>query len=213
MLIFCLLSCAFPSFSPFLRPKLQDGQLFSQHRKPPWWAGSVHCLPASSPLQREWHQHFVSAAVRHQEGVFLQHHSLSLPQQDHGQEGDGELFILVTFFFLFFFNCLYVFVSVLLCRSHTFCPYTSSAAFLSSLCSLLLSSFWFPSTFIVFFWGVFMCVCYPQDEDLEAQVSFLQGQINDLEAMSKYCAKMMNTHICEYNRWSNLHVHFQHLKH
>ncbi|XP_014878761.1 TBC1 domain family member 5 isoform X2 [Poecilia latipinna] len=33
------------------------------------------------------------------------------------------------------------------------------------------------------------------DEDLEAQVSFLQGQINDLEAMSKYCAKMMNTHI------------------
>ncbi|XP_029938129.1 TBC1 domain family member 5 isoform X3 [Salarias fasciatus] len=36
-----------------------------------------------------------------------------------------------------------------------------------------------------------------QDEDLEAQVSFLQGQINDLEAMSKYCAKMMNTHICK----------------
>lgn len=36
-----------------------------------------------------------------------------------------------------------------------------------------------------------------QEEDLEAQVSFLQGQINDLEAMSKYCAKMMNTHICE----------------
>ncbi|CAG11096.1 unnamed protein product [Tetraodon nigroviridis] len=35
-----------------------------------------------------------------------------------------------------------------------------------------------------------------QEEDLEAQVSFLQGQINDLEAMSKYCAKMMNTHIC-----------------
>uniref|UniRef100_A0A8C3AK13 TBC1 domain family member 5 n=1 Tax=Cyclopterus lumpus TaxID=8103 RepID=A0A8C3AK13_CYCLU len=34
------------------------------------------------------------------------------------------------------------------------------------------------------------------EEDLEAQVSFLQGQINDLEAMSKYCAKMMNTHIC-----------------
>uniref|UniRef100_A0A1A8QL02 TBC1 domain family member 5 n=1 Tax=Nothobranchius rachovii TaxID=451742 RepID=A0A1A8QL02_9TELE len=33
------------------------------------------------------------------------------------------------------------------------------------------------------------------EEDLEAQVSFLQGQINDLEAMSKYCAKMMNTHI------------------
>uniref|UniRef100_A0AAR2JJ57 TBC1 domain family member 5 n=1 Tax=Pygocentrus nattereri TaxID=42514 RepID=A0AAR2JJ57_PYGNA len=30
---------------------------------------------------------------------------------------------------------------------------------------------------------------------LEAQVSFLQGQINDLEAMSKYCAKMMNMHI------------------
>ncbi|XP_067360504.1 TBC1 domain family member 5 isoform X2 [Channa argus] len=34
------------------------------------------------------------------------------------------------------------------------------------------------------------------EEDLEAQISFLQGQINDLEAMSKYCAKMMNTHIC-----------------
>uniref|UniRef100_A0A4W5M2H8 TBC1 domain family member 5 n=1 Tax=Hucho hucho TaxID=62062 RepID=A0A4W5M2H8_9TELE len=33
------------------------------------------------------------------------------------------------------------------------------------------------------------------EEELEAQVSFLQGQINDLEAMSKYCAKMMNTHI------------------
>uniref|UniRef100_A0AAX7STC5 TBC1 domain family member 5 n=1 Tax=Astatotilapia calliptera TaxID=8154 RepID=A0AAX7STC5_ASTCA len=36
------------------------------------------------------------------------------------------------------------------------------------------------------------------EEDLEAQVSFLQGQINDLEAMSKYCAKMMNTHICKF---------------
>uniref|UniRef100_A0A8C6U756 TBC1 domain family member 5 n=1 Tax=Neogobius melanostomus TaxID=47308 RepID=A0A8C6U756_9GOBI len=35
------------------------------------------------------------------------------------------------------------------------------------------------------------------DEDLEAQVSFLQGQINDLEAMSKYCSRMMNTHICK----------------
>ncbi|XP_056154276.1 TBC1 domain family member 5 [Lampris incognitus] len=35
------------------------------------------------------------------------------------------------------------------------------------------------------------------EEDLEAQVSFLQGQINDLEAMSKYCAKMMNMHICK----------------
>ncbi|KAM6959022.1 TBC1 domain family member 5 isoform 2-T2 [Aplochiton taeniatus] len=33
------------------------------------------------------------------------------------------------------------------------------------------------------------------EEDLEAQVSLLQGQINDLEAMSKYCAKMMNLHI------------------
>ncbi|XP_060721920.1 TBC1 domain family member 5 isoform X2 [Tachysurus vachellii] len=32
-------------------------------------------------------------------------------------------------------------------------------------------------------------------EELEAQVSLLQGQINDLEAMSKYCAKMMNVHI------------------
>ncbi|XP_038580202.1 TBC1 domain family member 5 isoform X2 [Micropterus salmoides] len=35
------------------------------------------------------------------------------------------------------------------------------------------------------------------EEDLEAQVSFLQGQINDLVAMSKYCAKMMNSHICK----------------
>uniref|UniRef100_A0A3B3HH70 TBC1 domain family, member 5 n=1 Tax=Oryzias latipes TaxID=8090 RepID=A0A3B3HH70_ORYLA len=35
------------------------------------------------------------------------------------------------------------------------------------------------------------------DEDFEAQISFLQGQINDLEAMSKYCAKMMNSHICK----------------
>ncbi|XP_047461270.1 TBC1 domain family member 5 isoform X2 [Mugil cephalus] len=35
------------------------------------------------------------------------------------------------------------------------------------------------------------------EEDLEAQMSFLQGQINDLEAMSKYCAKMMNAHICK----------------
>ncbi|XP_069032275.1 TBC1 domain family member 5 isoform X2 [Embiotoca jacksoni] len=35
------------------------------------------------------------------------------------------------------------------------------------------------------------------EEDLEAQVSFLQGHINDLEAMSKFCAKMMNTHICK----------------
>lgn len=32
-------------------------------------------------------------------------------------------------------------------------------------------------------------------EELEAQVSLLQGQINDLEAMSKYCSKMMNVHI------------------
>uniref|UniRef100_A0A8K9WR61 TBC1 domain family member 5 n=1 Tax=Oncorhynchus mykiss TaxID=8022 RepID=A0A8K9WR61_ONCMY len=37
-----------------------------------------------------------------------------------------------------------------------------------------------------------------QEEELEAQVSFLQGQINDLEAMSKYCAKMMNTHIGKF---------------
>ncbi|XP_066571790.1 TBC1 domain family member 5 isoform X2 [Amia ocellicauda] len=33
------------------------------------------------------------------------------------------------------------------------------------------------------------------EEDLEAQISFLQGQLNDLEAMCKYCAKMMNAHI------------------
>ncbi|XP_043922172.1 TBC1 domain family member 5 [Protopterus annectens] len=33
------------------------------------------------------------------------------------------------------------------------------------------------------------------EEDMEAQISLLQGQINDLEAMCKYCAKMMNIHI------------------
>ncbi|KAK6491328.1 TBC1 domain family member 5-like isoform X1 [Huso huso] len=33
------------------------------------------------------------------------------------------------------------------------------------------------------------------EEDLDGQISFLQGQLNDLEAMSKYCAKMMNVHI------------------
>lgn len=42
---------------------------------------------------------------------------------------------------------------------------------------------------------MFVCVCL--QEELEAQVSLLQGQINDLEAMSKYCAKMMNVHIGE----------------
>lgn len=52
-----------------------------------------------------------------------------------------------------------------------------------------------------------MCVCvlYQQEEDLEAQVSFLQGQINDLEAMSKYCAKMMNAHICEFSTKYSIH--------
>ncbi|KAM5157009.1 TBC1 domain family member 5 isoform 1-T2 [Mantella aurantiaca] len=33
------------------------------------------------------------------------------------------------------------------------------------------------------------------EEDLEAQISFLQGQLNDFDAMCKYCAKMMNTHL------------------
>ncbi|NXR28019.1 TBCD5 protein, partial [Cinclus mexicanus] len=33
------------------------------------------------------------------------------------------------------------------------------------------------------------------EEELEAQISFLQGQLNDLEAMCKYCAKMMNMHL------------------
>nr|XP_033786570.1 TBC1 domain family member 5 [Geotrypetes seraphini]XP_033786571.1 TBC1 domain family member 5 [Geotrypetes seraphini]XP_033786572.1 TBC1 domain family member 5 [Geotrypetes seraphini]XP_033786573.1 TBC1 domain family member 5 [Geotrypetes seraphini]XP_033786574.1 TBC1 domain family member 5 [Geotrypetes seraphini]XP_033786575.1 TBC1 domain family member 5 [Geotrypetes seraphini]XP_033786576.1 TBC1 domain family member 5 [Geotrypetes seraphini]XP_033786577.1 TBC1 domain family member 5 [Ge len=33
------------------------------------------------------------------------------------------------------------------------------------------------------------------EEELEAQISFLQGQLNDLEAMCNYCAKMMNTHL------------------
>ncbi|XP_026156142.1 TBC1 domain family member 5 isoform X1 [Mastacembelus armatus] len=46
------------------------------------------------------------------------------------------------------------------------------------------------------------------EEDLEAQVSFLQGQINDLEAMSKYCAKMMNTHICKIQEVI-LHEHLE----
>lgn len=35
------------------------------------------------------------------------------------------------------------------------------------------------------------------EDELESQVSFLQGQLNDLEAMCKFCAKMMNTHICK----------------
>ncbi|XP_009979410.1 PREDICTED: TBC1 domain family member 5-like [Tauraco erythrolophus] len=38
-------------------------------------------------------------------------------------------------------------------------------------------------------------LCGHQEEELEAQISFLQGQLNDLEAMCKYCAKMMNTHL------------------
>lgn len=33
------------------------------------------------------------------------------------------------------------------------------------------------------------------EEDLEAQISFLQGQLNDLDAMCKYCAKVMDTHL------------------
>ncbi|XP_075443021.1 TBC1 domain family member 5 isoform X2 [Ascaphus truei] len=33
------------------------------------------------------------------------------------------------------------------------------------------------------------------EEDLEAQISFLQGQLNDLDAMCKYCARIMNTHL------------------
>ncbi|XP_063308379.1 TBC1 domain family member 5 [Pelobates fuscus] len=33
------------------------------------------------------------------------------------------------------------------------------------------------------------------EEDLEGQISYLQGQLNDLEAMCKYCAKIMNTHL------------------
>lgn len=169
----------FVLFSTFLRPKLQDSQFFSQHRKPLWWAGSVYCLPASSLLQREWCQHFISATLRHQEGVFLQHHSLLLPQQDHGQERDSEPFTL-----LFLFNSL--FLTVLFCFSSflTLSPLQRLFCLVMSLLPLCN--------------GVY--VCYPQDEDLEAQVSFLQGQINDLESMSKYCAKMMNTHICEYSR-------------
>ncbi|XP_069769148.1 TBC1 domain family member 5 isoform X3 [Narcine bancroftii] len=35
------------------------------------------------------------------------------------------------------------------------------------------------------------------EDELETQVSFLQGQLNDLEAMCKFCAKMMNAHICK----------------
>uniref|UniRef100_A0A0B8RTH7 TBC1 domain family member 5 n=1 Tax=Philothamnus irregularis TaxID=1899461 RepID=A0A0B8RTH7_9SAUR len=33
------------------------------------------------------------------------------------------------------------------------------------------------------------------EEELETQISFLQGQLNELEAMCKYCAKMMNIHL------------------
>ncbi|XP_063159929.1 TBC1 domain family member 5 isoform X2 [Candoia aspera] len=33
------------------------------------------------------------------------------------------------------------------------------------------------------------------EEELETQISFLQGQLNELEAMCKYCAKMMNMHL------------------
>ncbi|XP_023369469.1 TBC1 domain family member 5 isoform X3 [Otolemur garnettii] len=33
------------------------------------------------------------------------------------------------------------------------------------------------------------------EEELEAQISFLQGQLNDLDAMCKYCAKAMDTHL------------------
>lgn len=33
------------------------------------------------------------------------------------------------------------------------------------------------------------------EEELEAQISFLQGQLNDLEAMCKYCAKVMDMHL------------------
>ncbi|XP_073659773.1 TBC1 domain family member 5 isoform X2 [Tursiops truncatus] len=33
------------------------------------------------------------------------------------------------------------------------------------------------------------------EEELEAQISLLQGQLNDLDAMCKYCAKVMDTHL------------------
>lgn len=33
------------------------------------------------------------------------------------------------------------------------------------------------------------------EEELEAQISFLQGQLNDLDAMCKYCAKVMDAHL------------------
>lgn len=33
------------------------------------------------------------------------------------------------------------------------------------------------------------------EEELEAQISFLQGQLNDLDAMCKYCAKVMDMHL------------------
>lgn len=44
---------------------------------------------------------------------------------------------------------------------------------------------------------------------METQVSLLQGQINDLEAMSKYCAKMMNVHIGESNRPLKIKCHVE----
>lgn len=155
--MFCLLS-----LSLSLRTKPPDGQLLSQHRKSLRRAGPLHCLPAPASAQRQWCQHFLAPSVCQQEGLLLQHHTLSLPEQDHGKEGDGEL-----------------------SPQQTLLPHLQSH-FLN-----------FGSS--VPYWICHIKVCvYPQEEDLEAQVSFLQGQINDLEAMSKYCAKMMNTHICEW---------------
>ena len=45
------------------------------------------------------------------------------------------------------------------------------------------------------------------EEELEAQISFLQGQLNDLDAMCKYCAKVMDMHLgvehhLEYSAYS-----------
>lgn len=151
-LIFCCLSSTSLSFCPFLRPKLQDAQLLSQHRKPLWWARSVHRLPASSPLQRQRCQHFISAPLCHQKRLLLQHQSLSLPQQVHGQERDGELLARpavcssnLSFFRLS--DCLHVFASVF---------FSVCLGFLILFFGLCYQAPFFPPSFNLF---LLICLC------------------------------------------------------
>lgn len=144
------------SLSVCLRAKLQDGQLLPEHRESVRWARSAHCLPSPSPLQRQWSQHFFSSPLRHQERVFLHHHSLSLPQQDHGQEGAGELsrLLCAPLTFLLFFplsDCPHVFVSLLLHLSNLLISsqILSSNLFLCVCGSVLLTG-WGPGSPVVF---------------------------------------------------------------